>query len=381
MMNKYLILLLATAILSSCITPSEKGEEPSFAISIDTVRVDSKGEILFLNYFLGVSTLDPSQKYLYNMNMMKSILEKINLETLSLDTLIQLEREGPNGVGSPSTIIALDNGGFVFSNNYTIRYMDADGQRTKQVTLAREQFITDLLPTGRSISIQSNGISSDGRFLAGIYGTSEMSDKPEGIIWLDLEKETGKLIPTQELDFITENNLILELDGKIRGGFTNAVFVQPSQDKIIIAPSSRNMLLIYDLTADSLITKKYESKLTSNEQKSGEAKTITDLNEFNELREENMKLVDFGPWEIDRKTGYRWRFSKELDRVIGEDSLVFKTVLTAIDENFELLGEAQLPPEFVFPYTFRIHNGMPYVFLNIDDELAFVRIKPTISYE
>ena len=78
-MNKYLAILLASAIFySSCDTPSEKVEEPSFSISIDTVRVDSKGEILFLNYFLGVSTLDPSQKYLYNMNMMKSILEKIN---------------------------------------------------------------------------------------------------------------------------------------------------------------------------------------------------------------------------------------------------------------------------------------------------------------
>ncbi|REG86307.1 uncharacterized protein DUF4221 [Algoriphagus antarcticus] len=139
--------------------------------------------------------------------------------------------------------------------------------------------------------------------------------------------------------------------------------------------------MIYDLAQDSLITKKYESKLTSNEQVPGKLKTVSDPNEFNKLRGENLKKVNFGPWELDQKTGYRWRFSKELDRVVGEDSLIFKTVVTAIDQDFELLGEAQLPAEFVFPYSFRIRDGMPYVFLNIDDELAFIRIKPNFTDE
>ncbi|SFT76705.1 protein of unknown function [Algoriphagus locisalis] len=380
-MNKYLALLLSATIFASCDKAPEKVEEPSFSVSLDTVRVDAKGEILFLNYFLGVSALDPSQKFLYNMNMMKTVLEKINLETLKLDTLIQLEREGPNGVGGPSTIIALENGGFVFSSNYTLTYMDSGFKVSNKLTLAREKIITDLLTTGKSISAQSNGISSDGRYLAGIYETSEMSDKPEGIVWFDLEQETGKLIPTQALDFIRENNLTLELDGEIRGGFSTAVFFEPSKDKILFSPTSKNMLMIYDLATDSLITKKYQSKLTSNEQKPGESKTITDLNEFSKLREELIKDVTFGSWELDSKTGYRWRFSQELDRTIGEDSLIFKTVVTAIDENFELLGEAQLPQDFVFPYSFRIRDGMPYVFLNIDDELAFIRLKPTFTNE
>jgi len=265
MTNKYLTLLLLATGLNSCSKPFENTEQRSFSVSLDTVRVDSGDEILFLQYFLNVSTLDPSQKFLYNMNVMEQILEKINLETLSLDSLIQLEKEGPNGIGFPSEVIALDDGGFLFSNNYTLSYLDANLQKTKQITLAREEFITEILPPSKTINIQSQGISTDGRFLAGLYDDSGIGQKPDGIVWIDLEKESGKIISTNELDFITENNLVLEIDGQVRGGYSGAVFFESSEDKIIFSPSSKNMLMIYDLAQDSLITKKYESKLTSNE--------------------------------------------------------------------------------------------------------------------
>lgn len=383
-MNKSLLLpLLALAILASCGQSSEKTEaQPGFSISMDTVQVDSKGEILFLNYFLGISSLDKDQKFLYNMNAREYVLEKINLEKLSLDSLMKLEKEGPNGIGSfLNTLIALDNGGFVFSSGYTVNYLDANGNKTRQITLEREPFIKDLLPSGKSINIQSFGISKDGRFMAAFYDNSGIGQKPDGIIWMDINNNTGKIIPTDAFDFITDNNITLELDGNLAGGVSGLAFVEPHEDKIIFSPSSRNRLMIYDLNRDTLITKKYESKLTSDETKPGEAKTVTSIEEFDELREEYLKEVTFGRWQLDQKTGNRWRFSKELDRTVGEDSLIFKTVLTGIDENFEMLGEAKLPEEFAYPNNFWIREGMIYTFLNIDDELAFIRIKPTFDNE
>ncbi len=63
------------------------------------------------------------------------------------------------------------------------------------------------------------------------------------------------------------------------------------------------------------------------------------------------------------------------------DKIVYKTVLTAFDPEFSQLHEELLPSNFNFPSKNFTRQGMIYSFLNIDDELAFVRIKPSLAYE
>ena len=74
-----------------------------------------------------------------------------------------------------------------------------------------------------------------------------------------------------------------------------------------------------------------------------------------------------------------WRVSSELDRMIG-DSAVYKQFITLFDEEFKMLKEEELMNFYLSTQTF-INDGMIYSPLNIQDELAFVRLKPTISYE
>jgi len=42
------------------------------------------------------------------------------------------------------------------------------------------------------------------------------------------------------------------------------------------------------------------------------------------------------------------------------------------------VNEELLPSDFTLPRKYFAREGMIYTFLNIDDELAFVRIKPTV---
>jgi hypothetical protein len=60
------------------------------------------------------------------------------------------------------------------------------------------------------------------------------------------------------------------------------------------------------------------------------------------------------------------------------DTILFKTVLTAFDPDFNQLHEELLPSDFTLPRKYFAREGMIYTFLNIDDELAFVRIKPKL---
>ena len=369
------------ACLYSCSQPAQTDEQkPELKITLDTVRVDSKDEILFLNYYLNISSLDPSGKFLYNMNVQKNILEKINLETLELDSLIQLEREGPNGIGGfPSTFMVLEDGSFLFFNGYSLKKLDANGEKTLDIQLAKEDYIQNLIPEGFEFSFQSNGFSSDGNYFAALYGDPNYGSKPEGILWVDFQNQKGKLIPTDNLDFISENNVILRIDGQNKGANSSVVFFEPFEDKILFSSSARNTFMIYDFATDSITTKTYDSKLTRNAPIPEETKVVEDMEEFQRLRMEKIRQVNFAKWYLDKESGNRWRFSKELDKIVGNDSSVFKTVVTGIDKDFNMIGEYQFPSDFVFPFQTRVRKGMIYTFLNENDELAFIRIKPTIE--
>ncbi len=382
-MNKLFLVFPLACCIYSCSQPSQTVEQKrELKVSLDTVRIDSKDEILFLNYFLNISSLDPSGDFLYNFNVPKTKLEKINLETLELDSLIQLEREGPNGIGGfPSTFMILADGSYLFYNGYTITKLDATGEKTLNLNLAKVDFIKNLIPAGFEMNIQSSGISSDGNYFAALYGDPGYGSIPEGILWVDLQNQTGKIISTDQLDFITENNIILSVEGRVQGANSSVVFFEPAKDKILLSSSAKNTLMIYDFGLDSMITKFYDSKITRNEPVPVETITVGDMEEFHRLRRERMKEVTFGKWYLDQETGSRWRFSKELDKVVGEDSLVYKTVVTGVDENLEMIGEHHLSSDFVFPYQTRIRKGMIYTFLNENDELAFIRLKPTFENE
>ena len=61
--------------------------------------VDPGDEILYLRDNLWLSSLSPDSKYLFNFNRNDAILEKIDLDNLTLVKKIQFEKEGPNGIG------------------------------------------------------------------------------------------------------------------------------------------------------------------------------------------------------------------------------------------------------------------------------------------
>ena len=381
-MNRAFFIILLFYIFSSCDNADESIEKSGLSISMDTVRVNSDGKILDLNFSLVNSSLDPSSNILYNFNSRENALEKINLVTLRLDSLIKLPMEGPNGIARySSNFIATENKGFIFSNSTNLKELDSTAQVIKELRVGKEQFLIDLLSPESGNILRTGEFSNDGKLLAGLYGEEGAQIKSQGLIWLDLTNKKGKLIPTKELDFIYENNVLLKSGNKIGSGNTSSVFFEPNQEYIFFSTSSQNSVFLYDLRKDSLIVKQLKSKLSRDKQTPTETITVEDFNAYFRLLDEKRKEVTFGPWKLDPETGNRWRFTREFDKIAGEDSLVFKTILTGIDKNLEMLGETELPQGFYFPYKFWVRKGMIYTFLNEEDELAFIRLKPTFTHE
>ena len=68
-----------------------------------------------------------------------------------------------------------------------------------------------------------------------------------------------------------------------------------------------------------------------------------------------------------------------MDRMIA-DSVITKDVVTFFDTDYTMLKEQKLE-NFTNSGTRFFKDGMLYSFLNVDDELAFVRLKPNLEYD
>jgi hypothetical protein len=84
--------------------------------------------------------------------------------------------------------------------------------------------------------------------------------------------------------------------------------------------------------------------------------------------------VDFGEFYEMQKHKLIWRVSREKDRMLG-DSTVFKHVATFFDPELNMLKEQKLE-DFTPSNRSFFKDGMLHSFLNNNDELAFVRLKP-----
>jgi hypothetical protein len=94
--------------------------------------------------------------------------------------------------------------------------------------------------------------------------------------------------------------------------------------------------------------------------------------EFQVVSKDREKEVRYLGFLFDEKNQVYWRFSTE-------STGTPKVVLTAFSKDFEQLGELLLDEKFVFPASLFVRDGMIYTYLNQDDEVYFVRLKPNFE--
>ena len=158
-------------------------------------------------------------------------------------------------------------------------------------------------------------------------------------------------------------------DGLTRVSHPETFDMQFFNDKLLITTAARNEVWIYDLESDSLTNKTFESKITSNV-KSGNYETITEsMERFQEEVKKKSSEVLFNPLIHDAERKVFWRITKD-----GK-----MTVLTVFDESLNMLGEKLLDGKFSGSNTSFFLNGAIYQFLNVEDELAFVRLTPNLN--
>ena len=383
-MKKQLPLILLI-ILASC---GEKGSSEStqpsdfnFTVEIDTVQVDPGADhFIYLGNYLNTTALSSDKKMLYNFNGTVPELEVIDLDELSLSEVIPLENEGPTGIGAVNSympMMDISDSGELFLNtwNYLLKLNAARDQVSKY------WFTTDSLkgdPISETEKIYPEGkISDDGKFFYSSYGLQDIKKAKSGLVSINLQTMELKKVPMDIYEKIDKFSIVFSPDGNGRMSIAETVFLMPFEDRILVSSTAFNEVYVVSLPEGTVEKKSFHSALTDDAKKGNYEKNAGSQVELFELNKEKVKEVRFNKLHFDDQNQKFWRFSSALDRMIG-DSAVYKSVLTIFDKNLTQLHEQKVDYSETGSLTF-FKDGTLYSFINLEDELAFVRITP--NYE
>lgn len=368
---KYAFYILLAMLLWAC-GEQKAGNESAkldFIVNLDTVKVDAGDELIYVAWNLSSSGESPDGKYLYNFNRTKPVrLEVINLENLTLEKVIPMEVEGANGLGTQyiSKVHRTAGGSFIFTDGYQVLVFDDQLTKIRTYRLDKDEFILQALPEGKRIWLDQD-LSDDGKKLVAFYGGQEMMDPKEGVIWVDFEREKAQIFPLAVLSDWTKYQTTFLYNGEFP---VNAIFSPANlligKDSVIFSVGAENKVYFLDVNTDSISSKSFESKFTSPVSRNVFPKTVDSEEEFKKISDEKLKEVRYGNFLFDEKNKIYWRITQEAE----------KAVLTAFSRDFDQLGELLLPENFKLPSKVFIREGMIYTYLNQEDEVYFVRLKP-----
>lgn len=379
-MNKFkLIIPLILAVLASCSSKENTAENSlEFSYTIDTVMVDPGDHFFFLNWSLGISDLTQDSKLLYNLNPESLLLEVVDMDALALKETIQLEKEGPNGIGGGfiSKLQVLGNGNLVLFDFNKIVEISPQGELVKKYefdknTLSGYEF-------GETDVVSYMGtFSPDGKTYVGELEDESFRKPAKGLAVIDIEKMEVNFVPTDAISKLDEFRIMLEMDGNAMMSMGESVYMKFINGQLVLSNTAMNEVYLYDTSTDSLMRKTFEASLTGNERVKNFPTQVDSREALFETSKEKSKQVKFGPMNFQKEENLIWRISTDLDRMIA-DSVVTKDVVTFFDTDYTMLKEQTLE-NFTNSNTRFFKDGMLYSFLNVDDELAFVRLKPTIE--
>lgn len=379
-MKKLLFLPLIALIFSCGANESESESSSSLELTyeIDTVMVDAGDHFFFLNYGLGMSDLSEDKKLLYNLNPETLLLEVVDLDALELRKTVQLEREGPNGIGGGffSGMQVLANGNLKLLDFNGIVEINLNGELVEKFEYEPAEWEGYELQEDEALRY-SGVFSPEGRIFWTVIADLDYTKPAKGIAKLNFD--------TKQLDFYEAGDMFSRLDqfsitmkaDNMSMSAGESIHFNIVNGDLLIGNSAFNELFVLQANTDSLVHHTYTSGLTKNEKTMEARGTVESQEDFRAALTKRGEDVNFGKVIYQQEEDLLWRFSSDKDRMIA-DSVVKKKVLTLFNSEFTMLNEQKIENIWTSGLQF-FKDGMLYTFLNIDDEMAFVRLKPSLK--
>ncbi|SHM63415.1 protein of unknown function [Cyclobacterium lianum] len=379
---KQWLCILAFLFLAACGTgdsSDENGQARDMEFTLDTVQIDAKVEILFLNNSLRFADLSRDKKYLYNLNSQNYTVEQIDLDKLALQALLPFEQEGPDGIGAYSLGMRLvDEDKFLMSGYGNHALFDSNGKKLADVGPETvPSFVSEpeegnvLFP----VPLPGNASSYVGVYI--VPGRRE----PQLLFWNTAKQSYRKVsnpLLKKSLQYQTDFD-----DGTTALFISGGEYLELVNDKVLLGLNASSDLYIGEPGQEEFHKRTFQSGWLPREKETVFPEKINDRALFRELYKKATEEISYNKPIWDESRNVYFRFSYKLEYGVANtspsDGLFPKPTgasvyLTIYDADFNLLRETAVPALDQPPAYHFAKDGKIWIFENIEDEMAFVRL-------
>lgn len=351
----------------------QSGKYSDFTIRMDTVMVDPGDEILMAATNGYAHSVTKDLRTLYYWDFQGSQIEVIDLEKMAFVEKIPVEKEGPNGVGQNGYLMRLlGNGNLAFLGwDNKIAITDVKGNVLSRVKLD-EPWMTEGIENFGTLSFL--GFSEDG---SKIYCNFSNYEKLQPkVVELNLDQESKKIIELPTFEKMDKFRVSwTSEDGTSRSMTYPSLNMAPFKGQYLFTTNILNSIYRFDPQKDSVDLMQYENTLTPNEKAGVYKNEVASQSDIREVSDKIREEINFQLPVWDEKNQVFYRFSYYALPKIADEKVKFRSFISILNADFELIAEKEITDLGLnIPNVQFIKDGKIYLFLNLDDELAYIRL-------
>ncbi|EPR71770.1 DUF4221 family protein [Cyclobacterium qasimii] len=374
------VFLTGNALFFSCTSNPDSSHERHLSYTIDTVQIDSKDKILFLQSELLFSDYSEFDGMLYNFDDKTHHVEQINLNNLTLEKTIPFEQEGPNGTGFwTSDFQALPE-----------KQLFLGGERTGIFNLKGElQHRFDW----NSVTKEKGGLLNEERVFYQVVNPNfhhqafavVVHDHNNSVSLRHLNSSNNS-IKSYNIDPQEHFKTYTLGDLSTYNKWYPKVHFSSIKEHVIVSHEFANDFYVLYPEKDSLISIYYDSPvLPSKVTPNTEGDLVNSIEDRKNALRNHLSQVVYGPIVFDTKNNHYLRLAasiqygeKEREMHLLPEIKHSILYISIFDENFNHLVDQEISEvkKRGIPKYF-IREGALWMYLNLDDELGFTRIIPS----
>ena len=376
-LGKTFVLALFAVFAFSCSGEKESADNDStniladFSFSVDTVIIDPGEEIINLSQGIRRSALSENKKYLYVSDNTSTLVNKVNLDELKLESILQFEKEGPNGIGEYlSSFDVYPGEEFFFGSFRTSGLFNAQGEKIMDLTPKAEELEIEGIKEEFKYSLTNHlTLSSDKSEMYALPG--DFLEGTRKLIKIDRDFKTGKLFDLPALEIAGQYRIVLQSNDAM-SIYMEDIDLQKIDNHYFLTAGPTNKIYRFYPELDSLQLLEYSFSIVPNQKERPISNTVSSQEEFQSEMEKARTQIGFEKLIYDDKSERYYRFGRIYQaREDKEAPLKAQVFLFAFDKNLKLIGETEIPELDRVPLSAFFKDGKLWSYVNVNDELGF----------